>query len=356
MPRIPQFWLRAARHSGRIDFGAVLRRASRDLDTLDAVELQQLGVPLQVAVSLAGSGHSDVDHDALTLSDARYPAALRQLVGAPPVLYARGDVSLLSRTGVAIVGARRCTTSGKTQARALARAVKGAGGVVVSGLAWGIDSAAHDAATDATVAVLGQGLGVKLGGPQGRLADEITAAGGLLLSEFPPGQPPARWTFPQRNRVIAGLAKVVVVVEAGVGSGSLITARWAAELGREVMAVPASPHCDASLGCLDLIEAGARMVRGPASVLDVAGLRGPRQTDPLHAQVLASMFTPTPYDQLLGSCGLPLQQLDCILAALELTGQVERLPGDRYRCSDPSFTPGRAQPPPAHEPRGTPCA
>lgn len=336
MPRIPNFWLRAARYSGRVDFGAVLRRAGDKLDALDAGALQQLGVPLAVAVALAGGGDTDVSADAITLADARYPAPLRQLAGAPPVLYTRGDVSLLTRTGVALVGARRCTPAGKGQARALARAVADAGGLVVSGLAWGIDSAAHDAAPGATVAVLGQGLGVRLGGPQGRLADEIVASGGLLVTEFPPDQPPARWTFPQRNRVIAGLAAVVVVVEAGVGSGSLITARWATELGREVMAVPGGPGNDASAGCLDLIEAGARMARGPAGVLDAAGLRCSRPRDPDHAQVLAAMVAPTSYDQLLGACGLPMSALDRVLAALELTGQVERLPGDRYRCSEPS--------------------
>jgi DNA processing protein len=334
VPLIPPFWQRAARHSGRVDFGAVLRRAPDGLDRLDAAGLQSLGVPLQVAVALAGGGGTTIDADALTLADARYPALLRQLVGAPPILYTRGDPSLLTRRGVAIVGARRCTPSGKANARALARAVADAGGLVVSGLAWGIDSAAHDAAPGATVAVLGQGLGVKLGGPQGRLADEIVAAGGLVVSEFPPDQPPARWTFPQRNRIIAGLATVVVVVEAGVGSGSLITARWAADLGRDVMAVPGSPSSDASVGCLDLIEAGARMVRGSAGVLDAAGLRGATLSDPTHQTVLAAMVGPTSYDLLLGGCGLPMSALDRVLAALELTGQVERLPGDRYRCCE----------------------
>jgi DNA processing protein len=333
VPLVSSFWLNAARYSGRVDFAALQRRAGpgASLAALDVPGLAALGMPLPVAVALAGSPPVELDDGVLTLDDPRYPDALRALRGAPPVLYTRGDVGLLGRPGVAIVGARRCTSVGRAQAARLARAVVQAGGVVVSGLAWGIDSAAHEAAQGATVAVLGQGLGVRLGGTQGRQEQALLAGGGVVLSEFPPGQPPARWTFPQRNRVIAGLSRVVVVVEAGVGSGSLITARWAGELGRDVLAVPGGPDAEASQGCLDLIDAGARIVRGPQTVIEAAGLGAGPPRDPLAARLLEALRDTPDTDRLLARCGVPLVELERLLAGLELTGVVERLPGDRYR-------------------------
>ncbi len=192
------------------------------------------------------------------------PAWPRVLVGVPfgPVaLSVEGTTALLHGAGVTIVGARACTARGRRHAHELAHAVRAAGGVVTSGLAWGIDAEAHLAAEGATIAVLGQGLATLMPPWQARLRAEILRAGGLVVSEFPDAQPPRPWTFPVRNRVLAALGRVIVVVEAGARSGARVTARLALGMGREVLAVPGSEGTDA------LIEEGAVPVATPDDVL-----------------------------------------------------------------------------------------
>lgn len=204
-----------------------------------------------------------------------WPTALRGVPYGPVALSWRGRLELLQRPAVAVVGARACTRYGQQWATRIAKGVRDAGGVIVSGLAAGIDLAAHRGALDATIAVLGQGLGPPLPAWQQRLHDDILHAGGLILSEFPPQQSPDRWTFPIRNRIIAGLARVVVVVEAAQRSGSRITAEQALACGRDVLAVPGPIDAPASAGCLDLIADGATMVRDVQTVLHAAGLTAP---------------------------------------------------------------------------------
>ncbi len=196
-----------------------------------------------------------------------WPVPLRGLPGAPVALAYEGNLGLLAAPAVAIVGTRRCTATGRRLARELARAVVQAGGVVVSGLAAGIDAEGHIAAAGRTIAVLGQGLDSPMAGWQARLRERVLAEGGLVLSEYPPAQPAAAWTFPRRNRIIAGLACTTVVMEAGHRSGAKITAHNAAEYGRRVLAVPGLPDCESFAGCLDLIEEGAEVYRGVGSVL-----------------------------------------------------------------------------------------
>lgn len=287
------------------------------------------GLSPQRAMALAGAPPLMEPGPHLTLADPGWPAALRGLPHAPAVLFYRGQLGLLDTPALAVVGTRRCTDSGRRLARTLARAAVDAGAVVVSGLAYGVDAEAHGAVPERTVAVLGQSLDLPLEGAQRRLAERILAAGGLLLSEFPPGTPPARWTFPQRNRVIAGLARVTLVVEAARRSGALITARFAAEYGREVMAVPGSPLMEASLGCLDLLVDGARLCRGAEDVLAAMGLRAPAaaaEGDPL----LRLLTRPRDLDDLVEKSGEDPVSLMRRLLALELTGVIQRLPGDRY--------------------------
>ncbi len=229
----------------------------------------EAGLPLDAAMAMhaaEGFAHGTwaAAHD--------WPAGLDGLPHGPVVLAAEGDLSLLHRPCVAIVGARRCTTYGREWASRLAEAVVGAGGVVVSGLAWGIDLAAHEAAGGATVAVLGQGLQAELPAWARRAREAIVSAGGCVLTEYPPTMSARDWTFPRRNRVIAGLSRAVVVVEAARRSGARITARLGLEYGREVLAVPGPLGAEASEGCLDLLDEGATMVRGPETVLEAASL------------------------------------------------------------------------------------
>ena len=200
-----------------------------------------------------------------------WPRALLGLPGAPLSLYAEGRLAVLDRPVVAIVGSRTCTADGRAPARSLARTVVEAGGTVASGLAAGIDAEAHLAAGGWTVAVLGQGLDAPMARWQAELRARVLAGGGLVLSEYEPGASAAAWTFPRRNRIIAGLARAVVVVEAAHRSGSKNTAAHALAYGRDVYAVPGPPELPTSEGCLDLIEQGAGVVRGPQTITEILG-------------------------------------------------------------------------------------
>jgi len=196
--------------------------------------------------------------DWLTLDDPAYPARLRLLEVPPPVLFLRGDSSgLANRSSVAVVGTRRPTDAGRRTAARIADALARVGVTVVSGLAYGIDGAAHEATVLAggpTVAVLGSGHDHLVPAAHRRLAERIVASGGAIVSELPPDTIPTRGTFPRRNRVISGLADATIVVEAAARSGALITAAWALEQGRECFVVPGSIDALASAGCLAFLR------------------------------------------------------------------------------------------------------
>ena len=293
-----------------------------------------------------------------------YPAALAQMKDPPPALWAVGNVNLLKHPLVALVGARNASSLGTRMARALAHDLGAMGYVVVSGLARGVDTAAHEASlASGTVAVLAGGVDVIYPAENTRLAGAIQDKG-VMLSEQPMGLPPQARHFPKRNRIIAGLAQAVVVVEAAAKSGSLITARDALDLGREVLAVPGHPFDARASGCNLLIRDGAQLVRNaedviaalpppqtaepPASVADpqpagtarhpkeaLANLPPPppqrrslRETAALHQQVLARLGpSPTPEDQLLRDLAVAPKDLSSVLTEMELDGTVDRLPG-----------------------------
>lgn len=262
-----------------------------------------------------------------------WPPSLDLLPGGPAALAVEGDVTLLARPSVAVVGARHCTGYGREWAARLATAVVEAGGVVVSGLAPGIDAAAHEAADSATIAVLGQALDARLPAWQARLRERIVARGGLVVSEFAPGTHADRGTFPVRNRVVAGLARAVVVVEAAHQSGAKNTVAHALRYGREVLALPGPLGADASAGCLDLIEQGATVVRGPTTVIDACGLlprRPERAEENLEARVLAALQAAATPDAVARQASLPLIEALAVLGSLELRGRVVRMPGRRY--------------------------
>jgi DNA processing protein len=228
-------------------------------------------------------GIGDAGCWAVCAHDPRYPAQLRDLGDAPPALLGRGDPAGLARLSgeatVTIVGARRATTQGRETARSLAAELAGAGFAVVSGLAWGIDGAAHQGALDRgfTAAVLGCGADVVYPRHHSGLYDRIRE-GGLILSELPPGLPAWRWAFPARNRIMAALGTMTIVVEAAGHSGSLITAELASDLGRDVGAVPGPVGARMSAGTNQLLADGARLVRDAQDVLDA--LIGPGATRP----------------------------------------------------------------------------
>lgn len=281
----------------------------------------------------------------VTLADAAYPRALLDLSDPPLVLYVKGQLGALGGPAIAMVGARSATVQGTEDARRFARVLSGAGLTVVSGLALGIDGAAHEGALEGalegaggTVAVIGTGADLVYPARHRDLAHRI-AAHGAIVSEFALGMPGRSHHFPQRNRIIAALARGVLVVEAAARSGSLITARLAAEMGREVYAIPGSIHAPLSKGCHLLIRQGAKLVETAQDVLEELGMAGdaarPVAPAPMPAldDVLGLTLThdPVTLDALCARTALPPEQVVASLLTLELAGSVERLPGNVYR-------------------------
>lgn len=288
-------------------------------------------------------------HHLLTFGDPRYPVSLAEIPDPPLLLYAAGRIEMLARPLVAVVGSRNASVQGKLDAESFAAALSGAGLCVVSGLALGIDTAAHEGALrgpGATIAVVGTGLDRVYPARNRQLAHRI-AEHGCLLSEYALGTPPLAANFPRRNRVISGLAAGVLVIEAAAQSGSLITAQMAAEQGREVFALPGSIHSALAKGCHRLIRDGAQLVETVDEVLlamQVSPLAaipqecnqkrdaGPGDTTEEDAELLAALgHEPVTLDDLLARLGADAGELGGRLLGLELAGLVAQLPGGRVQ-------------------------
>ncbi|MDO9224945.1 MAG: DNA-processing protein DprA [Pseudomonadota bacterium] len=275
----------------------------------------------------------------ITWNDPTYPASLRDLAGAPAWLYVKGDPEWLARPMLAMVGSRNATPQGLRDARAFAEALSEAGLTIVSGLALGIDAAAHEgglAGLASSVAVVGTGLDRVYPARNRELAHRL-AAGGAIVSEFPIGTPPKRGHFPRRNRLISGLSLGVLVVEAALKSGSLITARLAGEQGRDVFAIPGSIHSPLSKGCHYLIKQGAKLVESANDVLEELGRRLPAANPAVTAAATPDELLdalaggPLSSDQLGDRLGLTVETLSVRLLEAEMAGQVARMPGGLYQ-------------------------
>jgi len=300
---------------------------------------------VQAAVDRALRWAAEPGHFVITLADELYPRALLEIADPPSLLYAHGRIELLQRSCLAIVGSRNATVQGESNAERFARALSDAGLTIVSGLAVGIDAAAHRgglAGAASTIAVLGTGVDVLYPKRNLDLAAQI-AARGLLLSEFPLGTCPVASNFPRRNRLISGLAQGCLVVEAALASGSLITARAAADQGREVFAIPGSIHSPLSKGCHALIKSGAKLVESAEDVLaELSGFRpsGYASTTaragsaaaPRSSGLLEHMgHDPMDVDSLCASAGMSAEQVASELLRLELEGRIAALPGGLYQ-------------------------
>ncbi len=283
-------------------------------------------------------------HALLTFHDPAYPPLLKEIPDPPPLLYVRGDVECLQAPQIGIVGSRNPTPGGADTAYQFASHLSRAGLTITSGMALGIDAQGHKGALDGggkTVAVVGTGLDRVYPAAHRELAHRI-AAQGALVSEFPLGTPPLASNFPRRNRIISGLSLGTLVVEAAAQSGSLITARLAAEQGREVFAIPGSIHNPKARGCHALIRQGAKLVETAQDILEELGALAAAAFEkaegnealPLdveYQKLLACMgFEPVPIDQLVERSGLTPEAVSSMLLMLELQGYVAASPGGLY--------------------------
>lgn len=294
---------------------------------------------------------NDPDHHLLTLADARFPPELLEMPDPPPLVFVHGQLAALAHPQrVAVVGSRNPTPQGQLNARAFGLSLGQAGVCVVSGLALGVDGAAHEgalAASAPTIAVLGTGLDRVYPARHKALAHQITATG-ALVSEYPLGTPPLAPNFPKRNRLIAALGQGTLVVEAALQSGSLITARLAVEMGRDVFAIPGSIHSPQSRGCHALIRQGAKLVESAQDVLEELRLPVPvpaplAEASPADATpwpaptgddaalLLALGHDPVSLEALQARTGWPTANLQAALLELELGGVVGRLPGGLFQ-------------------------
>jgi len=315
-----------------------------------------------VSDKVAGEITKDVDEDALadsihwlsqpnnylvTLADVHYPQKLLEIADPPPLLYAKGDLTLLNQPSIAIVGSRNASVQGEKNAEAFAHDLCNQGLCIVSGLALGIDGAAHRGAlkaVGATIAVVGTGLDIVYPAKHRDLAHHIVERG-LIISEFGLGTPSKPQNFPKRNRIISGLSLGCLVVEANLQSGSQITARLAAEQGREVFAIPGSIHSPMSKGCHQLIKQGAKLVDCLQDILDELDIKSELA---IHAESnsrvaanrqLASDnpllnligYEPIELENLVHLSGLTVNEVSSMLMLLELEGSVASLAGGKYQ-------------------------
>ncbi len=328
--------------------GALARVAGTDV----AARLTGTDATREGAIAAALDWAQGPDRHLISLADPRYPARLLEIGDPPPLLYVTGDPATLALPTLAVVGSRHATAAGQGNARAFAHSLADAGLAIASGLALGIDAAAHRGALEAaegrTVAVLGTGIDSVYPAENRELARQV-AARGALVSELPLGTAPQRWNFPRRNRLIAGLSMGVLVVEAATRSGSLITARLAGEFGREVFAIPGSIHSPVARGCHALIRQGAKLVESADDVLSELRILRARPAPAATAQasaaeaagqsgsgiaaaVLATMgWDPARFDELAQRVGQEAGALNETLLELELSGVVERLADGRYQ-------------------------
>src|SRR5512138_3425920 len=326
--------------------GAVLARKRAELAALApaaAVEaMDSPSVRQAVETALRWAAAAD-DHHVITLADDAYPRTLLEIADPPPLLYAKGRAELLQQPAIAIVGSRNASAQGESNAQQFAKALSAAGLTVISGLALGIDAAAHRGGLEAkgsTIAVQGTGIDVLYPPRNAELARRI-AQDGLLVSEFGLGTPASAHNFPRRNRLISGLAQGCLVVEAALASGSLITARCAADQGREVFAIPGSIHSPLAKGCHALIKSGAKLVECADDVLaELAGFRPSGaattraaidSTSAAHPLLGIMGHDPVDVDSLCARAGLSADQVAAELLRLELDGSVAALPGGLYQ-------------------------
>ncbi len=354
------YWL-ALLHApgvGEVTFNQLLQRHGEPKNLFDSPELcdnqrlrQYLRSPDWERVETDLEWLQQEGCQLLTRHHPHYPTQLRELPDAPPLLFLRGSAELLSDPQLAVVGSRNPSASGRETAHDFARTLAATGMVITSGLAMGIDAASHQGALDGggqTIAVTGTGLDRVYPASNRELAHAIIDGGGAILSEYSPGTPPHAGNFPRRNRIISGLSLGTLVVEAALRSGSLITARLAAEQGREVFAIPGSIHNPLARGCHQLIRQGAKLVESAGDILEElapqlhAALNEGEESQPHEGGKLDEEYQgllrcigheATPVDQMIERSGLTAEAVSSMLLLLELQGFVESTAGGYVRTA-----------------------
>ncbi len=326
-------------------------------------ELSELGIPQAAIDALLAQSHSSIKpslewlskpgHELITLNDEAYPPLLRQIDAPPPLLYAIGDKQLLRQPQLAIVGSRNPTSTGLDNAFEFARCLAASGICVTSGLAQGIDGAAHSGALKSgkTIAVMGTGPDRIYPASHKDLAHRITREA-IMITEFPPGTQARAENFPRRNRIISGLSLGTLVIEATLQSGSLITARLSSEQGREVFAIPGSIHNPQARGCHALIRQGAKLVESAQDIVEELGSllatletgATPQATEQISLGLdrdddyrlldQALGYDPVSVDELITRTGLTAEAVSSMLLLLELEGHVSSAPGGFYCRTD----------------------
>lgn len=355
--RLARLRLARSENVGPVTFRDLLDHFGNAVAALDALPGLAVrgGARHSIRIAAAADAEKEIAHTEkrggriLVLGDEAFPPRLAALDPPPPVISVAGDAALLPQKSIAIVGSRNASAAGRRIAGDMAAALAEEGFVVVSGLARGIDTAAHRASLPGgTVAVLAGGLDIAYPEENRALQDEI-ASQGALVTEMPLGTSPQARHFPRRNRLISGLSLAVVVVEAALRSGSLITARFALEQGRDVFAVPGSPLDPRAQGANRLIKDGAPLVENAADVIAALAAplghrfgepeppsfaprdAAPAQADgPARERILAALGpTPTPFDELVRQSGASVPLVRAVILELELAGRIHRDPGDR---------------------------
>lgn len=318
-------------------------------------ELELCGVPVKIIQAIQNIDFQAIDADlrwaeqnlnhVVTLFDAEYPKLFHEIKGTPPILFCRGDLTLLQSLQIAVVGTRNPTISGATNAFEFAKFLAESGFTITSGLALGVDTKSHEGALAVkgkTIAVMGAGLNQIYPVSNRKLAEKIVAEEGLLVSEFPTTVQARPEHFPRRNRLLSGLSVGVLVIEAALHSGSLITAKYALEYGREVFAIPGSIHNPLTRGCHALIKQGAKLVETVADIFEelgelVAAVRLCQDVEaPQDSSILAEMdrklvecvgFETTPIDVVIAKAGIAAAEVSARMVFLELEGYITSVPG-----------------------------
>ncbi len=345
-----QYWLALWRtpHVGPVSFATALQNfpdLKSYFDHNPAIVIDWKKIEADLAWAETSS-----NHHIITLRDDAYPLRLREISSAPPILFVEGDVTLLSKPQIAMVGSRHPTSAGCDNAHQFAKAFAQNSWIITSGLALGIDAASHEGALDSqgkTIAVMGTGPDQIYPKRHQALARKITE-NGCLVTEFPTGVTPASMNFPRRNRIISGLSHGVLVVEAAYASGSLVTARYALEQNREVFAIPGSIHNPVSRGCHALLKQGAKLVETSQDVMEeltlfsnisspspLAGERTRRadegETEITHPFLKYIDFDATPIDLIIERSGITAEETSSLLLMLELESLIQSIPGGYSR-------------------------